>query len=90
MPYLSIAQAALDRWRAATREMDAAEAESTAWHQAFVDAELAKADYQQAVDDATRMHRPVPIPFNEAADQMVDEPKTDMGAEGEDGEVYGG
>ena len=89
MPHLSIAQAALDRWRDATRVMDAAEVGSPAWTQAALDADRAKADYEQAVEDATRMHRPVPIPFAEAAD-LEEGPKTDMGAEGPDGEVYGG
>ena len=47
--------------------MDAAEPESPDWQAAFLEAELAKADYQQAIEDATREHLPVPIPFEEAA-----------------------
>ena len=73
MPYLTIAQAALDRWRAATREMDAADPESDAWKLASQRAQAAKADYLKAIDDATRTHNRVPVAFEEATQVDVDD-----------------
>lgn len=67
MPYRTIAQEALSRWRAAQRQMDDAEPESPRWREAFVAAELAKADYQQAIEDAARTHNQLPVPFEQAS-----------------------
>ena len=67
MPFRSVAQEALARWRAATRIMETTDTASDAWRAAMLDAERARADYQQAVDDAIRERQPIPIPFDEAS-----------------------
>jgi uncharacterized protein YdaU (DUF1376 family) len=66
MPYRIVAQAALDRWRDAERRMDQWPLDSDEWQEAYLEGELAKADYQQAIDDAIRNHKPLPPPFDEA------------------------
>jgi hypothetical protein len=66
VPYRAIAAEALERWRAAHRRLEAAAPNTPAWEAAFIDEQLAKADYQQAVDDARRARTPQPPPFNEA------------------------
>lgn len=67
MPYRAIAAEALERWRAAHRRLEAAAPNTPAWEAAYVDEQIAKADYQQAVDDARRERTPQPPPFDEAA-----------------------
>lgn len=66
MPYRTIAQEALSRWRAGQRQMDEVERDSPQWHEAFLQAERAKADYQQAIEDAARTHNTLPVPFEQA------------------------
>lgn len=82
MPYRTIAEDALARWRAAQRQMDDSEPESPTWQEAFVEAELAKADYQQAIQDATRTHNKLPVPFEQATKL---EPDAEASPEGEAG-----
>jgi hypothetical protein len=68
MPYRIAAQEALARWRVAQRLMDDTSPDdpSGRWQQAQVEADLAKADYQEAIEAATREHLPVPPSFAEA------------------------
>jgi hypothetical protein len=66
MTYRGVAQAALDRWLEAERRKDLWPLDSDEWQAAYLEGELAKADYQQAIDDARREHKPVPPPFEEA------------------------
>jgi hypothetical protein len=66
VPYRAIAAEALERWRAAHRRLEAASPDTPAWEAAYLDEQLAKADYQQAIEDARRARTPQPPPFNEA------------------------
>ncbi len=86
MPYRAVASAALADWRAADRRMTEAEPDSAEWQSAYLDAEAAKAAYQEAVDAAHRERLPEPIPFTEA----VDEPITTLTPPVVDGQEYGG
>ena len=84
MPYRAVAQAALERWRDAQRRLEAAIPDGEDWRQAYIDEELAKADYQQAIDDARREHLPEPPPFDTVTEL------TSIDAEGDDDQVFGG
>ena len=91
MPYRTVAQAAPVRWRDANRRLAASSEGSPDWQQASIDEELARRDYQDAIDEARKAHLPEPPPFHEASrETTTDVPKTDMNAEGDDGQVYGG
>ncbi len=67
MPYRKRAEEALATWRDAARRMEELDADSPAWQDAYAEAELAKAYYQQAIDDARAAHLPEPPAFNLAA-----------------------
>lgn len=93
MPYRVIAQEALARWRDAERRKDLLTPIDPGWKAADADAERARADYQDAVEAATREHLPIPMAFDravEAGPTTEAEPKTDMDAVGDDGQVFGG
>jgi hypothetical protein len=87
LPYRAAAQEALARWREAQSRVERHTPDSPEWRQAQVDAELAKAQYQEAFDNAHRLHLPEPPNFDDAIDADT---KTDMSAVGDDGGVYGG
>ncbi len=86
MPYRVIAQEALARWRDAERRRERSEPGSANHLAAQQDAEQARRDYQDAIEAAMRAHLPVPIAFDEA---VGSEPKTDMSANGDDGQDFG-
>jgi hypothetical protein len=65
MSYRVVAQAALERWREAESRKDEWPLDSDEWETAYLEGELAKADYQQAIDDAKREHKPLPPPFED-------------------------
>jgi hypothetical protein len=92
MPYRRVAQAALNRWLDAERRKEQWPLDGDEWQAAYLDGELAKADYEQAIDDARREHEPLPPPFNTVT-EIGDDPEaelTSMNAEGDDGQVFGG
>jgi hypothetical protein len=68
MPYRVVAEAALQQWREAVRRQESEAVDSPAWHQAGIEAEIAKDAYQQAIDDARRAHMPLPPPFETACE----------------------
>jgi hypothetical protein len=63
MPYRTIAEQALARWRAAQARLDTTPQHSPEWEAARTEAELAKGEYHDAVDAALREHLPGPPPF---------------------------
>jgi len=67
MPYRTIATEALEAWRDADRRMRRCAPESREWQEAFVEAELAKQRYNDAIAAAHAEHLPEPPPFDEAA-----------------------
>jgi Flp pilus assembly protein TadD len=66
MPYRAAAKEALDAWRDAQRRLATSPPDSPEWQQAYIDEQLAKGAYQQAIEGARRAHLPEPPPFNEA------------------------
>ena len=68
MPYRAVAEAALARWRDAEQRKSLVEQSTEEWRQAEDDAQAAKADYEQAIEDARREHLPEPPPFGRAID----------------------
>lgn len=78
---------ALERWRTAERVMASTDPASPEWQAASNEAAAAKAAYQEAFDAARIRRLPSPPPFEEAT---AAEPKTDMNAVGDDGQVFGG
>jgi hypothetical protein len=67
VPYRAIAAAALERWRIAHRLMEALDEGTPEWQDAYLGTELAKADYQAAVEEARRHHTPLPPPFDDVS-----------------------
>jgi hypothetical protein len=68
LPYRQIAADALAAWRDADRrlaELDQ-DGDPEARQAAYLEAELAKATYQEAVARAHEEHLPEPLPFDEA------------------------
>jgi hypothetical protein len=89
VPYRTIAQEALERWRDAQRRLDIAPPDSPEWQQAYVDSELAKGEYDDAVREAEQRHLPVPPPFNEAIGASEDDgSQMDVDAAGDDTETF--
>lgn len=66
MPYRTIAAQALEAWRDADRQMRRCVPESAEWLEAFLQAELAKQQYNDAIAAAHAEHLPEPPPFEEA------------------------
>ncbi len=69
MPYRRIAADALAAWREADRRLAAMDPSHDAWQATYLEAELAKATYQEAVDAARREQLPEPPPFDEVTGQ---------------------
>ena len=67
MPYRAAAQEALARWREAEARRERHTPDSPEWHQAQADADLARAQYQEAFDNARRLHLPEPPTFEDAS-----------------------
>ena len=65
-PIEFLAAEALAAWRVADRCLAECEPDSPEWHAAFIDAELAKQRYNDAVAAAHAEHLPEPPPFDEA------------------------
>jgi hypothetical protein len=65
LPYRIVAEQALARWRAAHAKMEATSPDSPEWQAAYLEEQLAKTDYQAAVEAARREHLPEPPPFPE-------------------------
>ena len=65
MPYRAVAAAALQEWRDLTRRMGNLEPGTDAWREFYIEAELAKARYQEAFDAAAREQQPSPPPFED-------------------------
>ena len=72
MPYRVVAAEALAAWRVADKCLAECEPDSPEWHAAFIDAELAKQRYQDAVDAAHAAHLPEPPPFDQASRRSDD------------------
>ena len=90
MPYRKVAEQALADWRAAERRMAAAEPESPVWQDAYMDSQMAKARYRQAVDDARKAGTPEPVPFEDAVRADEDADVTTITPPRSDGQMYGG
>jgi hypothetical protein len=65
IPYRLVAEEALARWRAAHARIETIPQDSPEWQAAYIEEELAKLDYQDAVEAARRAHLPEPPPFPE-------------------------
>lgn len=66
MPYRKVAEEALIDWRTADRRLAELDPTCADYQQALLDAEVAKARYQAAIDAARSEHLPEPLPFDEA------------------------
>ena len=68
MPYRAAAQEALARWREAEGRRERHTPDSPEWRQAQADADLARAQYQEAFDNARLgPHMPEPPTFEDAS-----------------------
>jgi hypothetical protein len=68
VPHRVVAEQALARWRAAHARTDVASRDSPEWQDAHHEEQLAKADYEAAVEAARQAHLPEPPPFPEEDD----------------------
>lgn len=69
MPYRAVAAEALERWRDAQRRLERSANDSPAWQQAYLDEQLAKAEYQAAFEAARAQRLPEPPTFEDATSE---------------------
>jgi len=92
MPFRKEADEALSQWRAADQRLALLAPRSAGWVEAYRAAELAKARYEAAIEQARAASSPEPPPFSEASGPRPEEEAdvTTLTPPESDGQMYGG